>query len=128
MGHAQRLEDVVLDVVVEWLPGHALHDISGHRRGVVGICWGGAGWKDALRQVMFQVIVDWPKIFRIADEQFLDGFFEARCVGHAVAERNWSWVRGWNLEVEIIIHIAIQIQLALLYLLHYRCPGKKLRN
>ena len=53
MGHAQRLEDVFLDVVVESLPGHALHDISGHGSGVIGIRRGRARWKDALRQMLF---------------------------------------------------------------------------
>src|SRR3546814_2849028 len=37
VGHAQRLEDVAIDVVVERLAGDALDDVAGHRGRVVGV-------------------------------------------------------------------------------------------
>jgi hypothetical protein len=66
------------------------------------------------------------EVFGIADEQFLDRLFETRGVGHNVPKRDRLWVRRWNLEVEVVVYIAIEIKLSLLDQLHHGSPGEQL--
>jgi len=46
-------------------------------------------------------------------------------MGHDVAQRNRLGIRRGNPEIQVIVHIAVKIQLALLDLLHDRGPGKQ---
>ena len=51
MLHFQRRENVLLDVLLERLPAHPLHDVTGDAHPVVGVCRNGSGWKYPLRLV-----------------------------------------------------------------------------
>src|SRR5262245_5341827 len=64
----------------------------------------------------------------IFDKEILGGFRESRCVRQNVAQRNRLGKRVRNLEVQIIVYVAIKVEPALLHELHHGSPGKELRN
>ena len=64
----------------------------------------------------------------IGKDDVLDRFFEPRRMGHELAQRDGLAVVVRNLEIEIRIDVAIQIQLALLDQLHRRRPRDQLAD
>jgi hypothetical protein len=68
--------------------------------------------------------------FRVPAEgcKLLDGFFESRRVRHQVFHGDGLVERRRNLEVEIVVHAAVEVDLALLGELHHGRPGEGLGN
>src|SRR5216684_5932918 len=122
MRHFQRLKNVVLNVLVKWFAGYTLKNITGKRRRVVRIGWGRTRGKDSDRQMLFQVLVEWGKIPGISHEKLLGSFFEPRGVGHDIAQRNRFGISRRNLEIDVVVDVAIQVEFPQLDLLHDRSP------
>ncbi len=61
----------------------------------------------------------------VADDVF-QAFFEARAVVHQVAHGDRLVERRGNLEVQVVVDIAVQVDLALLDQLHHGHPGEQL--
>ena len=112
----------------ERLTGNALHDIARDCGRVVRIGRNLTGRKDALWNVILDVILQAAHVLCVLDEQVLTSFFKARGVRHNVPQGDGLSERGWNLEIQVIVHVPVQIELALLDQLHHRGPGKELRN
>ena len=91
--HAERLEDVLRDVVVEGLARHGLDDVPGQRRGPVRVRRAGAiaevsrGRPHACRLVGRQPFAERQQVFGLAREQVADAaVLEAGRVRHDVAQ------------------------------------------
>jgi hypothetical protein len=126
MRHTQRLEDVFGHVVVERPPGDAFHDIAGKGSPVVGIGRRGSRWKDALRNMGNQMLPQCGLRCGLFGDQVLDLLLETRSMRHEVAECNGFAESRRNLEIQILVDVAVQIELALLHQLHYSGPCKEL--
>jgi hypothetical protein len=61
-------------------------------------------------------------------ELSFDQVLEARRVRHEVAERDRLAEIWRDLEIEVVVDVAIQIELAQLHLLHHRCPSEELAD
>ena len=68
MVHLQRLQDVLVNVVVVILAGNALHDVACHRRCIVGISRCGSRRVDARGQVLLHILTDGREILRVLHE------------------------------------------------------------
>ena len=115
----------VLKVV---LARNTLHDVSRHRGRVIRVGRRGARREDAFRQVSWQIGPQRSEVLGVADKELLRSFFEPCGVRHDVAQCNRLGISRRNPEIEIIVHVPIQVELALLFELHHGGPGKKLGN
>ena len=61
----------------------------------------------------------------LTDEPY-QSLLESSRVRHDVTQRDGLTVARRNREIEVLVHVGIEIELALLHQLHYRCPGKEL--
>ncbi len=120
--HAEGREDVFFDVVFQFFAGDALHDVAGERGGVVGVSGSGAGREQRSRLAVLQVVFEGGQVFGAADEQVLDGFFVSAGVRHDVAHGE----AGGDAEVEVLIHVLVEVDFALLDLLHDAGPDEEL--
>src|SRR5436190_3046092 len=114
MRHLQRIEDRLLHVLIEGHPGDALHDVPCQTRPVVGICGYCSRRKNTRRDVRLHVAGEWGEPPWVRLYQVLDGLFEPWRVRHQIAQRDWLAESVGDFVVEIRIHIAIEIELALL--------------
>ena len=65
----------------------------------------------------------------VSGEKIFDMLFEPRLMGHQAPQRDrHAAIRSRDAEIEIIAHVAIEIELALLDELHHRDSGEKLRD
>src|SRR6516225_12201131 len=49
-------------------------------------------------------------------------------MGHDLPQRNRLWISRWDLEIQVIIYVAIEVELPLFDKLHHRSPGEELGN
>ncbi len=75
-----------------------------------------------------KILRDGSKVFFGADEEILDGFFEAGTMGHYVAQSGGFAERGRNLEIDVGVDVAVEVELALLDELHDAGPREEFRN
>ena len=128
--HAQRIEYVLLDIVGEGQAGNIGNDVSGERRGVIGI--GGL----LARRIYTQGLITFHGLAKrhrsrwIIDDQVTErSVFEAGRVRHDVAQRDRLFECVLDLEVlQVSVDIGIEVQLALLDQLHDGNPGEQLRH
>src|SRR5947207_5210141 len=111
MVHAQRLENVLVDVIEVRLPGHALHNISSQPGPIVRIRRSRPCRKNARRQMFLQISVDRRQIFCITNKKGLDSFLESRRMTHEVAQGDWLPITSRNSEIEISLHATTRISL-----------------
>src|ERR1700733_6443916 len=114
----QRLEKGVLNILVEWFSRYTLKNIAGKRRGIVRVSGCRMGRKDSDGQMRFHVLIEWRKVAGVGHEELLNSLFESRGVGHDVAQCNRFGIGGWNLKIEVVVDVAIQVELSQLDLLH----------
>src|SRR5437667_10208295 len=98
MVHAQRLENVLVDVIEVRLPGHALHNISSQPGPIVRIRRSRPCRKNARRQMFLQIRLERRQVFCIMNKKGLDSFLESRRMSHEVAHGDWLPVRSRTLE------------------------------
>src|SRR5437660_8590303 len=106
---------MLFDVVVVILPGNSLYDVPCHRSSVVGISWSRARRIYARGQMLFHILSERSEVLGIFDEQLLDRFLEPGSMRHDVAQRNRLGICGWNFEVKVVVHIAVEGELDFLY-------------
>ena len=126
--HAEWIEDVPFDIIVERLARDTLDDISGQRGAVVRISRRFARVEDAFRHPLLQQFVIWRDGIAIVTDQPFDLLFEARGVGHQLAHRHRFAIALGNREIEILVHVRVQIDAPLFDLLHHRSPGHQFGN
>ena len=126
MLHAQRRENMLLDIVVEVLAGKTLHDIAGQRRAVIRIGGHFPGRKDARWQMRFDVVGEFHLRCRVVGDQILQRFLETGRMGHQVTHGDGLAVIRRNLEIQIGIDVVVEVDLALFDELHHRRPGEQL--
>ena len=124
--HAERREHVLLDVVVPRHAGHALHDVAGERRGVVGVRRVRARRPHASRNVRGEPTPKRNERRRIVADEVARVFLEPRRVGHDVPQRDRLREGRRDLEVEILIDVGVEIELPLLHELHDGRPREQL--
>jgi hypothetical protein len=125
MVHTQRLEDMVLEIGVEWLAGGALDNVACKARPIIGISRRRAGRIDPRRDPLLEQRVI-RQFRRTLGDEVLDRLLETRRVGHQVEGRDRLALVGRNLEVDIFVDVGVEVDLALLLLLHQRRPGEQL--
>src|SRR6185437_16982308 len=117
--HAERREDVVLHVCSVGFAGDALHDVSNDRDAVVGIRERLTRRSEPMRLIADQERANVERqlagLVRAEVVQFL---LEARAVRSEVAKSNGrvadaAWP-GIDLEVEILLDVGVEVELALL--------------
>src|SRR5438270_4286725 len=118
MRYFQRLKNMVFNVSVKWLSRHSLKNVTGNSRGVIGISRRREWRIDSDRQMPFHVLIKRRQVFCAGDEELLDRLFKSRRVRHDVPQCNRLGKGGRNLEVEVVIDVAIQVELSQLDLLH----------
>ena len=130
MRHTERRKDVVGDVLFKPLPADALDDIAPKADAVVGISRNDAGWKQSEWLIADQEVAQRGdlvgRLLAVHQNDIANGFFEAPGMRHQISNGDGAAKRGANLEVEILIDIGVEIELALLQKLHCGDPGKKL--
>ncbi len=128
MQHAQRRQNVVGDVVGVGFARQALHDVARQRAAIVRI-GDDLAWRiDAGRHVLHQIVAQGKEVARLFHERLGNAFLKPRRMGHEVAHRDGLPELLGNLEIEIVVHVAIEIDLSRLDELHDGSPGEELRN
>ena len=124
----QRLEDTVFDIIVERLAADALDNIPRKCGGIIRISRRRARREDAVGQRERHLLFQRHHRLGIAADQIAHRFLKTRGVRHDVAHRDRLALIGRNLEIEIGVHILVEVDLARLDLLHHRGPGEQLRH
>ena len=124
--HAQRRKDVAVDIIVERFAAGALNDVSGQRGRIVGIGGRASRRKHPRGQRFARIILQRHHRLGITADQMADRFFKARGVRHDIAQRHRLALEGRNLEIEIGVHILVEVELAGFDKLHHGGPGKQL--
>ena len=126
--HGQRVEDVFLDVVIEAHTRYPLDDVAGDGGGVVGVRRKLQGRPDPGGQVSGQPRLHRALVGGIFGEEVAPILLESGRVGQDGLQGDRFGKGRRDLEVEVFVHIAAEIELALLDQLHDRRPGEQLRN
>ena len=124
--HAERAEDVGRHVLVERLAGHALHDVAGQRRAVIGVAGDPAGREDPCRQAADQVVAQPRNALRVLEEQVRLHGLEAGGVREQVAHGDRLAEGGGDPEIQVPVEVRVEVDPALLDELHHRRPGDRL--
>ena len=118
---------MLVEVVVESLARHALDDVAGEAGRVVRVGGHRAGLEDADRHPALDGVAERDERGGILGDQLLDRFLEPGGVRHDVAHADRLAVRaGRNLEIEVLVDVGVEVDLALLDQLHDRGPGEEL--
>src|SRR5882724_280159 len=125
MGRAERCENMIADILFERLAADAFDDVAAESHTVVRVAGNDAGRKETIGLIVDQELAERNLVFRIGEKKFADDFFETRRVGHQVAEGDGFVESGTNLEIEIGVHVNVEVQLVLLDELHDGDPGEK---
>jgi len=126
VGHAQRYENVLLDVVVERHPRNALHDVAGECGSIIRVRRSRSRREDFLRHMGLHILLQRAHVRGVGDEQLLQRLLETRRVCHQVLHGDGLAEGRGDLEVEIVVHVAVQVDFALLDQLHHSGPGEGL--
>ena len=125
--HLQRAGNVAVEIVVELLARHALDDVGRQGRRIVRIGRRRARVEDAVRQVLLQVVAQ-HRLGLAVEDQRLGHFLEAGRMGHQLPRGDRLAVEGRDLEVEVLVDVGVEVDLAGLDLLHHGRPGEQLRD
>lgn len=129
--HAQHVENVLLDILVETEPGDVGDDQACQHRGVVGIGGLRSRRVDPARLVALHRFTERHDPRRIVDDQVPQRpVFESRGMRQDVAQRDRLARPGVcdPEALEILVDVGVQVQLAAFDLLHHRNPGQQLRH
>ena len=128
MRHAKRGKYALVDIIVEGHAADSFDNMAGKRGGIIGIGGRGARGEDPFRQGLPGIFAELHDRFRIIADQMANRFLESGAVGHDVAQRNRLAVIRRNLEVEISIHILVEVEFSGFDLLHHCRPGEQFGN
>ena len=92
--HADRLEDVLVDIVVERHARLALDDVAGQCGRIVGIGRRRASIESAIWQAFLHELVERNQLVGIVVDEVPDGFLEPRRMRHDIAHRDRLAVRA----------------------------------
>src|SRR5438132_7458927 len=106
MVHAQRLENVLVDVIEVRLSGHALHNISSQPGPIVRIRRSRPCRNNARRQMFLQISVERREVFCITNKKGMDSLIESRSMSHEDAQGEWVPISNLNFEIDILVHVA----------------------
>src|SRR5262245_54532463 len=126
MRHAQRPEDVFGDILLERLPGNALDDIARQCSTIIGICWCLTRRIYARGHILDQILSQRPEIGSRPARMIGECRLETRGVRHQMTQSDCLRISSRNLKVEVLINVAVEVELALLDQLHHGSPGKEL--
>ena len=121
MVHPERFQNVILDVMFEFLAADALDDVSSKRESVIGVRRNFTRREDASGHFVHQICAQRFYVALMRDEKILQYFFESVCVSKQLPERKCLRVRFRNSEIEVIIDVAVQIEFSLFDQLHHGC-------
>ena len=121
-------KDMLGHIVGEWFTCDPLDDVAGQPDAIVRIGRNIAGRKQPTWQRVSQPASEWLRR-PVGRKNILGMLLEPRPMGHEAAKRDrHAAIRRRDVEIQIVVHIAIEIELALLDELHHRDPGKELRD
>src|SRR5262245_22299905 len=124
MIHPERFQNVILDVMLEFLAADSFDDVSGERESVIGIRRNFPGCEDASGHFVHEIRAQGFYVALMRDEKILQYLFESACVSKQLPERNWLRIRFRNCEIEVIIDVAVEIEFSLFDQLHDSCSGE----
>ena len=126
--HPQRREDSVLDVFLVVQLRRQLDDVRGEHGAEIRVRGDRSRREDAARHVADDDVGEGTEAIRGLREQAEDVVLEARRMRHEVFDRDRLWKRAGDVDAaQILVHIGVQIEPALLDQLHHGGPQKHLR-
>ena len=126
MRHPQRAQDVIVDIARVRLAADSLDNITGERGTVVGVRRNRPGGKQQGTRMLFQIDFLRLQPLGIQGKDVLETLLKAAAVIHQIQQRDGLAAGRGDFEIQVVIDIAIQIELALLHQLHDRGPRKQL--
>ena len=121
--HAECAEYVLLDIVVEWLTRHTRDDVAGQVQPVVRV---GRNFPRRIDPIRDAEHVIAQRLRRVV--ACIGRLLEARRVRQQIAQSDRLAERRRNLEIQVFVDIAIQVELALLDQLHHSRRSESLRD
>src|SRR5690242_2540948 len=109
---------MVFDVLIEWLTGNALDNVTGQSSTIVRIRRHGSGREDSSGNMCLQVISEIRRFYFVGDE-VLDLLLETRGVREQIFERNRFSKSLRNFKVDVFIYVLIQVEFSLFDQLHH---------
>src|SRR5262249_32594158 len=103
MSHAERSEDVLVDIVLEWLTTDTLNDITAEADAIVGVCRDFSGRGQPLRLIVDEPLAERRGLLGISNEEIAQNFLEAAGVGHEIAKCHRLVEGGRDLEIEVVV-------------------------
>jgi hypothetical protein len=127
MLHVQRRKDVLVEVVIEAFTGQTLHDVSRQGSTIIRVrrrraCCEYPGWNPLFQQGFV------TRRFRVFRDDALGLLLEAGHMLHQIAHGDRLAVARRDLEIEILVDVAVQVYFPLLHQLHDGGPGDQLGN
>ena len=126
--HVERLENSLFDIIVERHARGALHDISCKRGPPIRISRCSARIENPVGYPTLEIGTQRQDRIGIKCDQILDRLFETSRVRHKLTHRDWLAVAGRDFEIEIFVDVRVEVDLALLNLLHHGRPGDQFRD
>src|SRR5208283_2088561 len=105
----EGLENVLGNILVERLPRGARDNIARQGSSVIRVGGNGPGREDAPGDVGAEVLPERLQMTGILLDQVLVAFLETRSVSHQIAQRDGLRVGGRDLEIEVAVHIAVEV-------------------
>src|SRR4029077_3526786 len=122
--HPERFQNMVVDVTLEFFAAHTLDDVSGERKSVIGIRRNLAWRENPTWHFIHQIR---PQGFEVAftrNKQILQCFLKSARVSKQLPQRNRLRISFWDWKIEVIVDVAIEVELALFDQLHNGCGGE----
>src|SRR5262249_9017546 len=98
--------------------------VSGEREPVIGIRWNFTWRENASGHFIHEIDSQRFEIAFVRDEEILQCFLESARVSKQLPERNMLWIRFWDCEIEVIVNVAVKVELALFHQLHHGCGSE----
>src|SRR6266853_4431531 len=128
MRDTQGSEDIFLDVIIKWAFRYPLNDATRKVCSIVRIGWNSSRGKDLIRLVSGHKRAQWNQLARLVDDQVFEDLLKPRGVSHKIPQGHRSTKRVWNLEIKVIVDIAIQVYFSSLHQLHDCGPSECFGN
>jgi hypothetical protein len=110
------------------LPGRSLDDVARQRHAVIRVGHHRTGFEQPQRQRVFHIALQARRVLGPRQQDVFIDILKTSGVGEQVPQRNWGRERRGDAEVQVVIDVAIQLQLPRFDELHHRGRRERFGN
>ena len=112
------------DVMLEFFAADTLDDVSGESKSIIGIGRNFARRKNARWHLVREIGAQRFHVAFVRHEEIFQRLLESARMREQLPQGYRLWIRFRDWEIEVIIDVAVEIELALLHQLHHGCGSE----